>query len=315
MVKLGVHIAKVSHVLPTPNKNRKTMLDAIKKDCTELKLNCCQIFVSGPRSSKMNPMSYNDIKKYCDDEKINIYAHSNYMSVGIFNVNKDNKETPKSKNAIKTVLTQMEACDQLGSHGLVVHLSKKTPEEIIDSLKVLYPLIKKFKTPLLLEQPAKKPAYLENKILTYETPEKINKLTELIIKELPNLIWGWCLDTAHLYSAGIELDDFKITKKYFDDLKYPTYIKLFHLNGMSLEQFGTGKDVHRVVFGDDDDIWNPDCHIDDGCIMKEIKKSSMWIIVQFAKKNNIDVIMEINRGAYEQIKFATETLQRIIYYI
>ena len=75
MSKLGVHNAKVSHVLPNPNKNRKTMLDAIQKDCSELKLDAGQIFVSGPRSTKMNPMDYDEIKTYCDDKKINLYVH------------------------------------------------------------------------------------------------------------------------------------------------------------------------------------------------------------------------------------------------
>jgi endonuclease IV len=311
MSKLGVHNAKVSHVLPNPNKNRKTMLDAIQKDCSELKLDAGQIFVSGPRSTKMNPMDYDEIKTYCDDKKINLYVHSNYMSVGIFNVNNANKNTPKAKSAIKTIVTQMDACDKLGSPGFVVHLSKKTPEQIVETLQVLYEYIKQFKTTLLLEQPAKKP----DGELSYETAEKINNLSQLILDTIPQLNWGWCLDTMHLYSGGIELDDYKIVKKWFNDLKYPTYIKLFHLNGGNIKQYNTGKDIHIVPFAHDDDIFSDAVYNDNGnkeFNIKQIKKESIWIIASFAKKYNIDLIMEINRGNFPDIKFAVETLKKII---
>jgi endonuclease IV len=307
MTKLGVHIAKVSNVLPNPYKNRKTMFEAIQIDTKKFQLNCCQIFVSGPRSTKMNPMDYDAINKYCKINKINLYVHSNYMSVGIFNVNSGNKGTPKSKNSIKTIISQMESCDELGADGFVIHLSKKTPESIIETLKILYPIIKNFNTPLLLESPAKKP----DNNLTYETPKKINNLTNLILKNIPKLKWGWVFDTAHLYSAGIEMNKFHVVKKWLCALKHTKYIKLFHLNGMSLDQFNTGKDIHQVIFGDDDDIWNADCHIDDCTSINALKKSSIYLLTQFAKKNDIDCICEINRGSYIQIKFSIETLHKL----
>lgn len=310
MPNLGVHNAKVSHVLTGKNKTRKTMLDAIHKDCSELELDAGQIFVSGPQSTKMNPMDYDEIKAYCDDKKINLYVHSNYMSVGIFNVNNDNKETPKALSAIKNIVHQMEACDKLGSKGCVIHLSKKTPVQIVETLQILYKIIKNFKTPLLLEQPAKKP----DGELTYETAEKINNLSRLIMDTIPQLNWGWCLDTMHLYSGGIELDDYKIAKTWFNELKYPTYIKLFHLNGGNIKQFNTGKDIHIIPFAYDDDIFSNAVY-NDGVRdfnIKQIKKESIWVIASFTKKYNIDLIMEINRGNFSDIKFAVEIMKKII---
>lgn len=306
-MSIGVHVAKVSKVLPNPYKNRKTIIDAITVDCNELNLGCCQIFVAGPRSSKMNYMDYTKIKKYIDKNKINIYVHSNYIAIGIFSVDKSNKETPKSKKIIKNIINQMDACDKLGSNGFVIHLSKRTPDQIVETLKILYQNIKHFKTPLLLEQPAKKP----DDQMTYETPEKINNLTKLINKKIPKLIWGWCIDTAHLFAAGVEVDEYKVMNKWFVDLKYTSYIKLFHINGMSIDQFNTGKDTHQVVFGDDDDIWNADFHIDNINI-KSLKKSSICLITQFAKKNNVDCICEINRGEYNQIKFSINSLRTLL---
>ena len=67
---IGVHVAKSSHVFKVPA--RKTMLGAIQQDCEGLKLGACQIFVQGPRNSKMSSMNYEDIKKYCDSKITNV---------------------------------------------------------------------------------------------------------------------------------------------------------------------------------------------------------------------------------------------------
>lgn len=293
MVKIGIHVSKKSEVLNTPI--RKTMFDAIQEDIS-LNINAIQIFNSGPRNSRMNKMDYSAIADFCKDKNINLYVHSNYISVSIFNLTKENFDTPKMKTAIKNITDQMVASDKLNSNGFVIHISKKSPNQIVETLKTLYPHIKKFKTPILLEQPAKKP----DEDLTYETPEKINNLTRLINKNIPKLNWGWCLDTVHLWSGGIDINNYDITEKYFNDLKYPKYIKLFHLNGGSKNIFNTGKDLHIIPFSEKDDIF-----------MSQIKKSSIKIIINFAKKNNIDLIMEIKRGNTNDSKYAIEFLNSL----
>ena len=293
MTKIGFHVSKKSEVLNTPI--RKTMLDAIKQD-TELDINAIQIFNSGPRNSRINKMDYSTIAEFCENQDINLYVHSNYISVGIFNLTKENYDTPKMKSTIKNITDQMTASDKLNSKGFVVHISKKTPDEIIETLKILYQHIKKFKTPFILEQPAKK----SDHELTYETPEKINNLTQLIKKNIPKLNWGWCLDTVHLWSGGIDMNNYDTVKKYFKDIKYPKYIKLFHLNGGSKNIFNTGKDLHIIPFSNKDDIFT-----------NQTKKSPINIIVKFAKKNNIDIIMEIKRGIPKDSKYAIEFLNSI----
>ena len=97
---IGIHTSKVSHILQKPYKNRKTMFDAIKTDHEELKLGACQIFVQGPRNSRMSKIDYKKINDYCNINKINLYVHTSYLSVGIFSVNSENVDSEKSKNAI-----------------------------------------------------------------------------------------------------------------------------------------------------------------------------------------------------------------------
>ena len=310
-MKLGVHVAKVSHVLATPNKKRATMLEAIQVDCGELHLNACQIFVQGPRNSKMSAMDYTAIRTHCESEKINLYVHSSYLSVGIFSVNEENAITKKSKFAISNIAQQLDACDQLGARGFVIHLTKRTPEEIVESLQVLYPHIKDFHTPLILEQPAKKPA--GNK--TYETPEMINMLTQMIMGELSELKWGWCIDTCHLWSAGIKMHEKLTMKKWLGDIEFPKKIALFHLNGGSQDIFGTGRDKHIIPFSDEDDIFKESTQNEydkQEFNLTKFKKDSIWVLCQFAKKNKIDAILEINRGSVEETKFAISTLLKII---
>jgi endonuclease IV len=296
---IGVHVSKNSKVLDNPNKKRKTILDAIKKDTTELGINVVQIFTHGPRNTKetkdINPEL---IKKYCEENKICLYVHSAYMAVGIWHINKKNIRDTKSKNAIEFILAQLNMSDKLNSMGLVIHLPKKEPDVIISTFEVLLPIIKKYKTPIILEMTAVLPD--PNK--TYETPLKINRLTMLMHKKFPDYDnWGWCIDTAHLWGAGIKVNDINVMKKWFDAIKIPEYVKLIHLNGASKSTFATGKDKHIVVFSDEDDIWKN----------KKKKKSSLDIIQKFVKNNNINVICEINRGDYKDILSSIKILKEI----
>lgn len=302
---IGVHVAKISYVLPDPDKTRKTLLEAIQKDCENLSLKCCQIFVVGPQNFKQNKLPIKKIKDYCNSNNITLYVHSNYGAVGVFSMTDENKNTPKIQCIVECIVKQLQTCDSLGAKGFVMHVSKNTPQELLYVLKVLYPLIKNFKTTFLLEQQARRP----EPNATYETPEQINTLTKLITEELPDFNWGWCIDTAHLYAGGIEVGDTTVVRKWIKSLKYPKMIKLFHLNGMLRHMFNTGKDVHQVVFGDNDDIWKKDCHIN--CNTNKLKKSSITLLSKLAKKNNIDTICEIKRGEYEQIKFSLKILNEL----
>jgi endonuclease IV len=305
---IGVHTSKDSKVLNNPDKKRATMLEAITLDTTHLKLDAVQIYTHGPRNSKCNPMNYNDIKEYCEKNKISLYVHSSYITAGIWYINKDSKDDDKSKFAIKLLLDQLESCDKLNSKGLVIHLPKKHPDIIIEAFKVLAPLTEEYKTPILLEMTAVKPHPMN----TYETPEKNNRLCDMLLKEVPKFTnWGICPDTAHLWGAGVEIDKVSVMKSWFSNLKYPKRVKLIHLNGASNSTFDTGKDKHMVIFSDEDDIWN-DLINSEGYDIKKLKSSSLYELIKFAKKYKLAMICEINRGEYDEIKFAIKSLNQIL---
>lgn len=291
MPSLGIHVSKNSVL----DKNRNTIIEAIAEDCAEYKLSACQIFVQGPQSSVMNKMDYNEIKEYCHINKIDLYVHSSYITVGIFSINDNNKNETKYIKSIKNLTDQLNVCDKLNAKGLVVHINKIKPDDLIKNLKIYAKKIYKYKTPLILEQPAKK----ADGELTYETPEKINKITKLINDTFPKLNWGWCLDTCHLWSGGINLSNITETTKWFADLDFPEKVKLFHINGGNNSIFGTGKDYHIIPFSSDDDIWGTD-------------KNTIPIITKFIKKYKCDSILEIKRGNQNDINYAIKYIQELI---
>jgi endonuclease IV len=306
---IGVHTSKISKVLDNPHQKRKTMLDAIACDTSKLNLSAVQIYTHGPRNSKRNDMDYKAIREYCEKKEISLYVHSSYITIGIWHINEESKDEKKSKFAIQLLLDQLEACDELNSGGLVIHLPKKHPNVIIDAFKVLAPMTEKYNTPILFEMTAVKPHPMH----TYETAEKNNRLCDMLIKEIPDFTnWGICPDTAHLWGAGIEIDKVPIMKSWFADLTHPRRVKLIHLNGANISTYGTGKDKHMVIFSNDDDIWNDTINSEVGYNAKELKASSLYELLKFAKKYKLAMICEINRGDYDEIKFAMKSLNEIL---
>lgn len=306
---LGVHVAKNSHVLDGASMKRKTMLEALKLDVETLDLKSAQIYTHGPRSSHRNPMDYKAIKAYCKRRKLALWVHSAYITTGMWNINEDTKGDPKAKAIISLIKDQLIACNHLGANGLVIHLPKKHWNVVVGTLKILAPMLNKFKTPLLFEMTA----VLAHPEFTYETPEKLNRLCDAIMDEIPDYEnWGICPDTAHLWGAGVDVDDQKTMKSWFANMKYPYKIGLIHLNGSGVKNFSAGKDKHEIVFSDEDDIWNPDYSIDDELDLVAIKKSSIYTILKFAKKHKLSIICEINRGTAEDVMLSIDALKKIL---
>jgi endonuclease IV len=283
---LGIHTSKAGHVF---KKKTKTMIEAIKRDYAGLGMRACQIFVQGPRNSRMANLDTTAIKSYCRDEKINLYVHSSYISVGIFSVTKANQADDKSIYAISNIVAQMAMCDALGALGLVVHLSKRTPADVLETMIVLEPHLKTFRAKFIFEQPAKK----ADGNLTYETPAKINALNKAL-SNIRYANWGWCIDTCHLWSAGIAVDKASTMEQWLNDVD-PGKICLFHINGGLKALAGTGKDTHIIPMGLDDAIW--------GNTYK-----SLAVVIRYAKHRAIDCIMEINRGSLNDAKAAMSRL-------
>ena len=289
---LGIHVHKNCKISKDKSQN---MSDAIKRDIEKYGINCVQIFTHGPQNFKENNLDFEEIKKYCSD--INIYSHSAYLTVGVWNMKPESKT--KLLNVIKNQLLSIKKC---GGNQVVLHISKKSPELIAKIMNELKPIIKQTKSKLLLEMIASK----SDNDLTYETPEKINnlieKISEITKDKLSKSNWyGFCIDTAHIYSSGVDINTNEKMQKWFDKLKYPNMIDMIHLNG-SYSDIGSGKDKHCIAMIKDDKIW--------GNI--EPKNSGVNAIVKFSIKNNIPIICEINKGNVELANYSLNIIKDLV---
>ena len=287
---LGIHVSKTNDILG--HKATDDISDAIERDSKQLGINCAQIFTHGPQGHAAVKIDYDLLIKKTAD--INLTVHSSYPTIGIWKVKQSNINEFNSKRAINSIRAQLLACKKAHAWGLVLHISKILPDEAADTIRALKPMIKKIGVKLVLEMVSSKAD--ENK--TYETPEKINRLTELLG---PNENWwGWCVDTAHLWGAGVNIQTYDNMKSWLDRIKHKEKILMFHLNGSSAVR-ASGQDKHEIAFGAKDDIWHG---IDP-------QHSGVRAVVEYANKYELPIICEINRGTVEDYIMSIEKIKEL----
>lgn len=271
---LGVHVNKVSSVVD--EKESSELEDAIIRDLTPYGLNSAQIFTYGPKFFVKNNYNGKAIKKVTKNKHLSV--HSAYPTTRMWK-NADEKSK-------KYIDDQMISCKDVGADYLVIHITKVFADDASEIMTTMVkPLAKKNKVVAVLEMVASK----ADPDTTYETPEKLDNLTTLIgAKEK---WWGWCVDTAHIWAAGVDVKSYKNMKSWLDRLTYKDKILMFHLNG-SHEVLGGGKDKHAIPFAPEDNIWSD----------VEPKESGVRAIVEFAVERDIPIICEINRGTSDWCK-------------
>lgn len=287
---LGVHVDKASKVLD--DRRSFDMEDAIGRDINKLGLNAAQIFTHNPRSSVATNMDYDLVKKATDD--IDLTVHGTYTSVAIWKVTEENKTSPKSKSLLLQFTNQLKAVKSINAWCLVLHIIKLLPEQVVETMKILKPIAQKIDVQIALEMVANK---ADDK--TYETPEKIDNLINLLGDA--NLNWyGFVIDTAHLWGAGIDCSSYNNMKKWLDNIVHKHKIVMFHLNGSYADR-GSGKDKHAIAFSAEDKIWYG------------IKPESSGVraVVEFAKKHKITIICEINRGTEKETIKSLEIIKNL----
>jgi deoxyribonuclease-4 len=288
---LGIHVSKTSNTLDdkTPSYD---LSDAIVRETTVLGLNAAQVFTYGPRQATPNKIDYDKVKSVTAD--IDLSVHSAYATTGIWKVNAENKSQAKSKRMIDVVKLQLASCKKINAHSLVLHINKIYPDQAAETMKFLAPYAKKVGVKVVLEMVSSK----ADPDKTYETPEKIDNLTTLLGPK--ENWWGWCVDTAHLWGAGVDVSKYEYMTDWLNRLTYKKKISMFHLNG-SYAKLGSGKDKHAIAFSSVDLIWY-------GIKPEE---SGVRAIVEFATKYKIPIICEINRGSEEEVVASLSAIKKL----
>ena len=255
-MKIGCHISIAGGVFNAPQR------------ASDLGCEVMQIFSRSPQGGK-TPELTNEI---CEKFKLQAktyklqatYIHSPYY---INFASADNRIRYGSVNAIKE---ELERASRLGAKYVMTHLGsakdlgekvgvEKTIEMLIETLENY-----KGSTKLLLENSAGAGAIIG---------DNLSELAHIIKKVKSKNIAGICLDTQHSFASGYDWRDFDATIKKIDKEIGIKNIKLIHAND-SLTECGSNKDRHA--------------HIGQGLIGLEAFEK----IVQFANKNNIDMILE-----------------------
>jgi endonuclease IV len=285
---LGVHVSQKSHVLDDKTPSELSL--AISRDLDTFGLNACQIFTYGPRILIKNKLDVDKIKSTTTD--INLTVHSAYPTTSIW----------KNLTARKLTLfeQQIRSCRDINAWGLVLHINKIKPEVIASTMAEILPIAKSVGVCILLEMTASK----ADPELTYETPQKLDRMCEAIERKTDHLLHQWygiTIDTAHLWGAGIDISSYNNMKNFFDEMKRTDKIMQFHLNGSSANRY-SGKDKHEIPFSKNDLIW------------KDIdpKEAGVRAIVEFAFSKSIAIICEINRGAQKDVENSMYTIKKYV---
>lgn len=240
--------------------------------------NALQIFVSSPRSTaltdiaKYNSVSH-EIKEYLKENDFKLVIHSPYV-INVASEFKNGKRTLTIDECywIKTIINQLEISDLIGSIGVVLHVGKHVKLSYNDGLKNMKVAIKyvlndiltkKLNTKLILETPAGQGTELLTDLKDFI--EFYNSFTKDEQKYL-----GICLDTAHTWALGYDLDeayDLLFSKSNAKN------ITLIHLNNSQVKK-GAKKDRHATIL----DGMIPNDKMND--FIKSIKKNKTVIILE-----------------------------------
>jgi deoxyribonuclease IV len=245
--------------------------------------NALQIFISNPRSTALIDIAKYDsvsreIKEYLKQNDFKLVIHSPYV-INVASEFKNGKRTLTIDECywIKTIINQLEISDLIGSIGVVLHVGKHVKLSYNDGLENMRSAIKyvlndisnkKLNTKLILETPAGQGTELLTDLKDFI--EFYNSFTKDEQKYL-----GICLDTAHTWALGYDLDE---AYNILFSKSNAKNITLIHLNNSQVER-GARKDRHATIL----DGMIPNDKMND--FIKNIKNNKTVVILETPSTN------------------------------
>lgn len=226
MRKIGAHVSSAGG--PT---------NAIK-NALAIEANCFQIFAGSPRTWARSLYAQTEVQKFneliLEHHLDPVFIHALYL----VNLGSDNPAT--LENSIKSLATDLQNGDQINASGVIVHLGshqgrgfEAVSTQIISTITSLLDQTKT--TNFIIENTAGQ----KGKIGTLEEIESIFKAINS-----PRL--KICLDTAHLFQGGWDLNQSTNTDKLIAELESRhllAHLICLHLND-SKTTLGSAHDVH-----------------------------------------------------------------------
>lgn len=230
MMKLGVHVSTSGSIDQAVDR-------AIALGC-----NTFQIFVSNPRGWKPTLISDQDIEafrtKYTAAKMEGAVAHSIYL-INLASPNKYLRE-----QSIESLISGLMNTDKLGLTGLVTHIGshqgdglEKGTERVVEALNQT-----------LAMTPGSAKLLLENTAgagnLVGKTIAEIGE----IIRQVGSERLGLCLDTAHAFEYGYELNTEEGLETLITEIEEEIGLErlyAIHLND-SITELGSNRDRHET---------------------------------------------------------------------
>lgn len=240
-----------------------------------IELRSASIFVGGPRNRALTlrPAEADELKKFITASGVVVIAHGAYP---------DNEVWTGSLPAGIFVRSERELCQRAGVGGLVIHLPAAPPSAVLPILPSLYttasPDVK-----IYLEVPAVSPSnafYASGADLG----DLFRRIRERYDADLARA--GLCLDTAHLWTSGVDIASYEAAEKWLEGLEdasdaIPPESIMLHLND-SLRPRGTGPDAHAGLA--DGKIW--------AAYRGALADSGLAAFVDYAVRNDTVTILE-----------------------
>ncbi len=226
-----------------------------------------QIFVAGPRemTMRLDEKKKESLARFLEGyPSLFVVAHATYL------------DHPWNTGNVHFSQRQIDTCAEIGS-SFLLHLSNHTKERVGEVLsKIRFPDAPWFR--LYLETPAMKPISS-----VYSSAENLGDLY-IYLRSL-GIPVGICVDTAHIFSCGVDISDPDVCVRFFGTLlsKVPPEDLMLHLND-NANPLGGGKDKHELLFKGR--IWGP--------YSEKKETSSLYLIFELIRRYNIHTILEID---------------------
>jgi apurinic endonuclease APN1 len=204
------------------------------KYITSIGGNVSQIFLGNKLSAqlkmktKISDMEKKEIKQYLHDNDMKLFVHASY----ILNLASKPPTSQAIQYQLDSLRYDLELGDEIGSSGLVIHLGnmmKLDEEEAYHNMAACVMKVidnSKGRGRILLETSAGAGTQIGVGLKDFA------RLWGMFPKSYHSRL-GICVDTAHIFSAGIEINKSQEIKKYFVDFNHLIGIKhlcLVHLN-------------------------------------------------------------------------------------
>jgi endonuclease IV len=207
--------------------------------CGKYKLHPCgQIYVSGPQNYAPT-VTREEIAAMADMDMV-LVIHGAYV---------DNPWRVENSPSIENIKYEAKVAAKIGATGVIVHLGKGAFDDAIleNTLRALAGVTCR----IWFEINAAKPA-----AHTFETPAKLAALFDRILAIRPRGV-GLCIDSAHVWSCGVDLSDGATAAEWCDRVQQVCAARsipmMIHLNDSDAAR-GSGVDRHAALLGGN--IWS-----------------------------------------------------------